>query len=43
MPNTTSNRHDDLAALLGRLNLAGMAAIFSDVALKAAKEGIWLR
>jgi DNA replication protein DnaC len=40
MPNTTSNRHDDLAALLGRLNLAGMAAIFTDVALKAAKEGL---
>ncbi len=40
MPNTTSNRHDDLAALLGRLNLAGMAAIFADLALKAAKEGL---
>jgi DNA replication protein DnaC len=40
MPNTTSNRHDDLAALLGRLNLAGMAAICTDVALKAAKEGL---
>src|SRR5438045_822480 len=40
MPNTTRNRHDDLAALLGRLNLAGMAALFADVALKAAKEGL---
>ena len=40
MPNTTRNRHDDLAALLGRLNLAGMAALFADLALKAAKEGI---
>jgi DNA replication protein DnaC len=28
------------SALLGRLNLAGMAAIFTDVALKAAKEGL---
>jgi DNA replication protein DnaC len=40
MPNTTRNRHDDLAALLGRLNLAGMAAHFANVALKAAKEGL---
>ncbi len=40
MPNPTRNRHDDLAALLGRLNLAGMAALFADLALKAAKEGI---
>ncbi len=40
MPNTMRNRHDDLAALLGRLNLAGMAAHFADVALKAAKEGL---
>ncbi len=40
MPNPTRNRHDDLAALLGRLNLAGMAALFADLALKAAKEGL---
>jgi len=40
MPNTLLNRHDDLAALLGRLNLAGMAALFADLALKAAKEGL---
>lgn len=40
MPNTTHNRHDDLAALLGRLNLTGMAALFADLALKAAKEGL---
>jgi DNA replication protein DnaC len=40
MPNTTPNRHGDLAALLGRLNLAGMAALFADLALKAAKEGL---
>jgi DNA replication protein DnaC len=40
MPNTTRNRHDDLAALLGRLNLAGMAALFEDLALKATKEGL---
>jgi len=40
MPNTTRNRHDDLAALLGRLNLAGMAVLFEDLALKAAKDGL---
>jgi DNA replication protein DnaC len=40
MPNTTPNRHGDLAALLGRLKLAGMAALFADLALKAAKEGL---
>src|SRR6516162_1138666 len=40
MPNTTRNRHDDLATLLARLNLAGMAALFADLALRAAKEGI---
>jgi DNA replication protein DnaC len=40
MPNTTRNRHDDLAGLLGRLNLAAMAAHFAEVALKAAKEGL---
>src|SRR3974377_2337197 len=40
MPNTTRHRHDDLATLLARLNLAGMAAIFTDLALKAAKEGL---
>jgi DNA replication protein DnaC len=40
MPNTTLNRHGDLAALLGRLNLTGMAALCADLALKAAKEGL---
>ena len=40
MPNTTPNRHGDLAALLGRLNLGGMATLFADLALKAAKEGL---
>src|SRR5712691_8858336 len=40
MPNTTPNHHDNLDALLGRLNLAGMAALFADLALKAAKEGL---
>jgi len=34
------NRHDELRALLERLNLGGMAAIFADLALKAAKEGL---
>ena len=40
MPNPTRNRHDDLAALLGRLNLAGMAALCEDLALRAAKDGL---
>ncbi len=40
MPNTAPNRHDDLAALLGRLNLAGMAALCEDLALRAAKDGL---
>ena len=40
MPNTTPNRHGELAALLERLNLAGMATVFADLALKAAKEGL---
>ena len=34
------NRHDELRALLERLNLGGMAAVFADLALKAAKEGL---
>ena len=34
------NRHTELHALLARLNLAGMAEIFADLALKAAKEGV---
>jgi len=34
------NRHTELHALLARLNLAGMAEIFADLALKAAKEGL---
>jgi DNA replication protein DnaC len=40
MSNTIPNRPDDLAARLGRLNLAGMATLFADLALKAAKEGL---
>jgi len=40
MPNTTRNRHDDLAALLGRLNLAGMVVLFADLARDSAKEGL---
>ncbi len=40
MASTIRNRHDDLAVLLGRLNLAGMAALFAELALKAAKEGL---
>jgi DNA replication protein DnaC len=34
------NRHSDLQARLERLNLGGMAAIFAELALKAAKEGL---
>jgi DNA replication protein DnaC len=39
MSNPT-NRHDELRALLERLNLGGMAAVFADLALKAAKENL---
>lgn len=35
-----TNRHDELRALLERLNLGGMAAVFADLALKAAKENL---
>ena len=35
-----ANRHDELRALLERLNLGGMAAVFADLALKAAKENL---
>jgi DNA replication protein DnaC len=34
------NRHTELRTLLERLNLGAMAAIFAEVALKAAKEGL---
>jgi DNA replication protein DnaC len=34
------NRHHDLHARLERLNLGGMATIFAELALKAAKEGL---
>src|SRR5262249_16854534 len=34
------NRHNELRALLECLNLGGMAAVFTDLALKAAKEGL---
>ena len=34
------NRHNELQMLLDRLKLAGMAASFADLALKAAKEGL---
>jgi DNA replication protein DnaC len=37
---TPVNRHDELRALLERLNLGGMAAVFADLALKAAKENL---
>lgn len=37
---TTSNRHNDLRALLERLNLGGMADVFADLALKASKENL---
>lgn len=39
MSNQT-NRHDDLRQLLERLNLGGMATVFAELALKAAKEGL---
>jgi DNA replication protein DnaC len=39
MPNT-HNRHTELHTLLTQLNLAGMADGFSDLALRAAKEGL---
>ena len=35
-----SNRHHELRELLERLNLGGIAAIFADLALKAAKENL---
>ena len=35
-----SNRHDELRHLLERLNLGGMATVFADLALKAAKENL---
>src|SRR5438128_3576560 len=34
------NRHQDLKAILDRLKLSGMAKHFSDLALRAAKEGL---
>jgi len=34
------SRHDELRTLLERLNLGGMAAVFTDLALKAAKENL---
>lgn len=34
------NRHSDLHERLERLNLGAMAALFADLALKAAKEGL---
>ncbi len=34
------NRHTELHSLLERLNLSGMAQVFADLALKAAKEGL---
>ncbi len=39
MANPT-HRHDELRTLLERLNLGGMAAVFADLALKAAKENL---
>lgn len=37
---TNPNRHSALRALLERLNLGGMAEVFADLALKAAKENL---
>ena len=39
MSNTT-NRHQELKAILDRLKLVGMAKHFADLALRAAKEGL---
>ena len=39
-PSHPVNRHDELRALLERLNLGGMATVFADLALKAAKENL---
>src|SRR5436309_14932982 len=39
MPNIL-NRHTELHALLTELNLGAIAASFSDVALRATKEGL---
>jgi DNA replication protein DnaC len=36
----TTNRHQDLKAILDRLKLSGMAKPFPDLALRAAKEGL---
>src|SRR2546430_8858470 len=36
----TTNRHQELKAILDRLKLAGMAKHFADLALRAAKEGL---
>ena len=41
-PSHPVNRHDELRALLERLNLGGMAAVFADLALKATKENLSL-
>jgi DNA replication protein DnaC len=35
-----TNRHTELRQLLERLNLGGMATVFADLALKAAKENL---
>src|SRR5436853_4631892 len=36
----STNRHQELKAILDRLKLAGMAKHFADLALRAAKEGL---
>jgi DNA replication protein DnaC len=36
----TTNRHQELKAILDRLKLAGMAKHFADLALRATKEGL---
>src|SRR6266571_112460 len=36
----TTNRHQELKAILDRLKLVGMAKHFADLALRAAKEGL---
>jgi hypothetical protein len=36
----STNRHQELKAILDRLKLAGMAKHFPELALRAAKEGL---
>jgi DNA replication protein DnaC len=39
-PSHPKSRHEEVQALLERLHLGGMAAVFADLALRAAKENL---